>query len=57
MNDFINITFKGRTQSLPEWCNELNLRYGTINSRINRGNWDPGKALLTPIRHHKKYLR
>jgi hypothetical protein len=45
----INITFNGKTQCLIDHCNELNLKYSTIFSRISRG-WLPEKALKIPIR-------
>lgn len=33
------ITYKGRTQTLMQWCEELQLKYSTVNSRLNRGHW------------------
>ena len=30
------ITYKGRTQSLVKWCEELNLNYKTVSTRINK---------------------
>ena len=41
------ITYKGRTQTLAQWCEELNLNYGTIKSRINRDHWTVEKAFET----------
>ena len=38
------ITYKGRTQTLAQWCEELNLNYWTIKSRINRDHWSIEKA-------------
>lgn len=32
-----NITFKGKTQSMINWCKELNLNYSTIRSRFRYG--------------------
>ena len=40
------ITYKGKTQSLANWCRELNLNYGTIKCRIRR-NWTIEKAFET----------
>lgn len=40
------ITYKGKTQSLANWCRELNLNYGTIKCRIRR-NWTVEKAFET----------
>ena len=31
------ITYKGETRSLAEWCEILNIRYGTASSRLYRG--------------------
>jgi hypothetical protein len=39
------IEFQGKTQSLSQWCKELNLNYGTISSRINRNKMNPLIAL------------
>lgn len=44
----IYITYKGKTQTLIEWCEELSLNYKTVNNRIARG-WDSIQALTTPI--------
>lgn len=38
------LTYKGKTQSLADWCRELNLNYGTVRSRINRNKWSVKKA-------------
>jgi hypothetical protein len=40
------ITYKGKTQSLANWCRELNLNYDTIKCRIRR-NWTIEKAFET----------
>ena len=34
----IRLTYNGRTQTLTEWCNELNLNRGTARSRYVKGN-------------------
>ena len=39
------LTYKGKTQSLADWCRELNLNYSTVRSRINRNKWSIEKAL------------
>lgn len=44
----IFITYQGKTQTLVEWCEELNLNYKTINNRISSG-WDKVRALTEPI--------
>jgi hypothetical protein len=42
------VTFKGKTQSLANWCRELNLNYDTIKCRIKR-NWTVEKAFETKV--------
>ena len=38
------ITYKGKTQTLGKWCEELNLDYKNIETRINRYHWEAEKA-------------
>lgn len=40
----------GRTQSIKEWCKELNLSLPAVRRRIERGV--RGTALLDPVREH-----
>lgn len=40
-----NVTIKGETRCLSEWCEILNLNYNTICTRINKLKWDIYKAL------------
>lgn len=42
------ITFNGKTQTLIDWCEELNLPYKTINSRLLSG-WTIERAFNEPI--------
>lgn len=42
------IEYNGKIQSMSAWCDELNLPYGTIRSRIQRG-WSPDRAFAEPI--------
>lgn len=41
------VTIDGKTQSVAEWCEELDRNYNTVFSRIKR-NWDEVDAILTP---------
>lgn len=41
-------TYKGKTTNIKQWCEDLNLPYGTIHARINRYNWSFEKAIKTP---------
>lgn len=38
------ITYNNKTQTLKQWCEELNLNYKTVHKRIKMGNWDIEKA-------------
>lgn len=46
------ITYKGKTQTLREWCDELGLIYHRIYDRIYRCHWPIEEAFT-----HKKYER
>ena len=39
------ITYKGKTQNLKQWCEELGLNYKTVHKRIVQENWAIEKAL------------
>lgn len=41
------ITYKGKTQSLALWCDELGLCYNKVKIRINRRHWSVEKAFET----------
>lgn len=43
----VNINYKDKTQTLSQWAKELNLNYGTINSRYRKG--DCGDNLFRAI--------
>lgn len=38
------ITYKGKTQSLADWCRELNLNYYTMYTRLHISKWSVEKA-------------
>lgn len=44
------ITFNSKTQSLTEWCEELNLNYGMVKSRINKLKWSIEDSFTIPSR-------
>jgi hypothetical protein len=44
----VQITFRGRTQLLTDWSNELGISSGCISNRIARG-WSPEEALTIPV--------
>ena len=44
--------YNNEIHTLMEWCEILNLPYGTIYSRIHRDNYSFEQAITTPIRTH-----
>lgn len=38
------LTYKGRTQSLSDWCKELGLNYGRTKARLNACHWTVEEA-------------
>jgi len=48
-NDYTNITFDGKTQSLLKWSKELNMSYYALLKRLDSG-WSVSDALSKPIR-------
>jgi hypothetical protein len=47
-------TVDGITATLKQHCERLQVKYGLVYNRIRRKNWEPEKALKTPV--NKKYL-
>lgn len=41
------ITYKGKTQTLSEWCDEFKVDYDTVIARLNKYHWSIAKALET----------
>nr|DAU26384.1 MAG TPA: PVL ORF-50-like family [Caudoviricetes sp.] len=44
------ITYNGKTQSMMDWCRELDLDYYTVRSRIYNYNWSIERAFTTKTR-------
>lgn len=42
------LTYKGKTQNVTQWAEELGIDSNTLNTRISRG-WNIEKALTTPV--------
>lgn len=42
-------TYQGKTQTLPNWCRELNLDLELVACRIYQAKWSFEKAITTPI--------
>lgn len=50
----INITYKGETKALQQWCDHLNINRGTMIDRLYVNNWSVDKAFTTPVRPIKR---
>ncbi len=42
------LTYRGKTQNITQWAEELEIDSNTLNTRISRG-WNIEKALTTPV--------
>ncbi len=47
------IAFDGKTQTVVQWAEEMNISPQTLYSRINQCHWPIERALTEPIRRHK----
>lgn len=45
------ITYKGRTQTLTSWAQELNISQSLLSARILKLKWSTDRALATAVRH------
>lgn len=45
------LTYNGETLTMSEWADKLNITYGTINHRVQRG-WSMERIVNTPQRRH-----
>lgn len=44
------VTAFGKTQTVPQWADEMNIDYSVLYLRLYRLNWDPEKAITTKAR-------
>lgn len=44
------ITLGHSERCLSEWCMIFNIKYNTVEQRINEYGWSPKRALITPVR-------
>ena len=49
-----NLTFKGRTQNLRAWANELGIKENTIRARLDNLGWSVEKSLTKPTNKYRK---
>ena len=50
------VEMNGKSQSLKQWCEELNLSYGTILARVYQHGWGYERALTTPVRTINRHI-
>ena len=50
------VTIYNRTQTLAEWCEEKNINYSTVQTRLSKG-WSLEKAMTAPTFQYKQELR
>ncbi len=43
------VTYRGRTQTVSDWCEELGIKRSVVYNRLNRHKWSPERALETPV--------
>lgn len=48
------LTYAGKTQTIREWANELNMPWATLYDRVNRNGWTVEEALCTPLGERRK---
>lgn len=46
------LTYKGKTQNLRAWADEMGIKYYVLEARINRYHWDIERALTQQPRKH-----
>lgn len=44
------ITYKGKTQCLAAWCEELGLNYKRVHSRLSKYRWSAERSFTVPFR-------
>lgn len=52
----VRLTYKGKTQTIHQWCEELNLNYDCIRDRIRKKGWPVEKAFETKEKLNCRYL-
>lgn len=48
------LTYDGRTQTIREWANELEMPWPTLYDRVNRNGWTTEEALTIPLGGRRK---
>lgn len=47
------ITYKGKTQTLKQWSNQIGLDYKRLYDRLYKLKWDVDKSFTTPVKKTK----
>jgi len=50
------LVLNGRKQSIGDWADELHMKYGTLQARLQHG-WTDEEALTIPIGTHNQHVR
>lgn len=50
------IEYQGKTQTLAQWCEELDLNYDRVLARLNRCNWTVEQAFELPLQQLKRKI-
>lgn len=50
------VTYKGKTQTLAQWCEELGLKYDTVRCRLNNYNFSVEEAFETNENTHLRLI-
>lgn len=48
------LTYEGRTQTIREWAEELEMPWPTLYDRVNRNGWTTEEALTIPLGGRRK---
>lgn len=51
------LEFNGKSQTVSEWADELQINYSTLANRINFLGWSVEKALLTPVDQNRNWRK
>jgi hypothetical protein len=51
----VQITYKGKTQNIKRWAEELGIYYPTLCQRLRVSKWSVDRAFTTPVKHHYKW--
>jgi hypothetical protein len=53
----LQITFRNQTKLLADWCQELNLPYATVYTRLYAYKWSIEEALSRPVTQNGRWKK